>query len=177
MSGSQPRKRIVFRNLLRPPFRKTSPNPAAPHSHPTFVTSSSHSLTLQPIPISSTFVSQRILDAALQGLSSAQRTILHEHGVAGTHDIRTAVDETYNAASNKKQQCDDKRWRWTFRGKDVVLRDEAEKVILWIDRFKPVGDIAANAAPVYVGLPWAGIRMILEVIFWKRSRSKIVPAC
>lgn len=90
---------------------------------------------------------------------------MQEHSVVGTHDIRAAVDQTYSAARDKKQQCDDKRWRWTFRGKDVVLRDEAEKVILWIDRFKPVGDIAVNAAPIYAGLPWAGIRTILEVIF------------
>lgn len=88
---------------------------------------------------------------------------LREHVVSGGHDIRAAIDETYNAAADKKRQCDSKTWRCTFRGKDVVLSDAAKKVILWVDRFKSVGDVVANAAPIYAGLPWAGIRVILEV--------------
>ena len=43
------------------------------------------------------------------------------------------------------------------------LGDEADKVLLWLDRFKSVGDIAVNADPIHAGLPWAGIRLLLEV--------------
>jgi len=43
------------------------------------------------------------------------------------------------------------------------LWDEADKVMLWLDRFKQVGDIAVNADPIHAGLPWAGIRLLLEV--------------
>lgn len=42
------------------------------------------------------------------------------------------------------------------------LWDEADKVMLWLDRFKQVGDIAVNADPIHAGLPWAGIRLLLE---------------
>jgi hypothetical protein len=48
--------------------------------------------------------------------------------------------------------------RHTFK-----LQDEADKVILWLDRFKQVGDIAVNADQIHAGLPWAGIRLLLEV--------------
>jgi hypothetical protein len=37
------------------------------------------------------------------------------------------------------------------------------KVLQLLDRFKSVGDVIANVDPVHVGLPWAGIRVILEV--------------
>ena len=47
------------------------------------------------------------------------------------------------------------------------LRDEADNVMLWLDRFKQVGDIAVNADPIHAGLPWAGIRLLLEV--WQDS--------
>lgn len=33
----------------------------------------------------------------------------------------------------------------------------------WLDRFKQVGDVGSNADPVHIGLPWAGIRFLLEV--------------
>lgn len=163
MSASRARKRDVFRNFLRLPSRQASPSPTS-KSHPAAPSIVSHPPAARCIPTSSVPVSQRILDAALDNLSPAQRTTLQEHGIDGTSDVRAAVDEAYIAASNKKQQCDDKKWRWRFQGREVVLRDEAEKVMLWMDRFKSVGDIAANAAPVHAGLPWAGIRMILEVI-------------
>ena len=43
------------------------------------------------------------------------------------------------------------------------LRGEADTVMLWLDRFEPVEDIAVNADPIHVGLPWAGVRLLLEV--------------
>ena len=43
------------------------------------------------------------------------------------------------------------------------LRDEADAVILWLDRLKKVGDIAVNVDPMHAGLPWAGIRLLLGV--------------
>ena len=43
------------------------------------------------------------------------------------------------------------------------LRDEADTVMLWLDRFKPVGDIAVNADPIHAGLPWVGVCLLPEV--------------
>src|SRR5271170_349505 len=53
-----------------------------------------------------------------------------------------------------------KRWTLTFRGHTIALRKEADKVV---DKFKQVGDIVVNADPIHAGLPWAGIRLLLEV--------------
>jgi hypothetical protein len=43
--------------------------------------------------------------------------------------------------------------------------------VKWLDRFKQVGDVASNADPVHVGLPWAGIRVLLDVGIAKRSHG------
>lgn len=67
------------------------------------------------------------------------------------------------AAKEKQRSCLEKRWVFAFRGRTIVLKEEANKVIRWLNRFKAVGDIVANADPVHVGLPWAGIRLLLEV--------------
>jgi hypothetical protein len=34
----------------------------------------------------------------------------------------------------------------------MTLWEEADKVLLWLDRFKQVGDIAVNADPIHTGL-------------------------
>ncbi len=48
-------------------------------------------------------------------------------------------------------------------GRTVVLKEKADKVVGWLNRFAAVGDVVANVDPVHVGLPWAGIRLLLEV--------------
>lgn len=68
-----------------------------------------------------------------------------------------------NAAVEKQTECEDQRWKFDFNGRQLNLRDVAEKIIVWIDKFKEIGDIAVNFDPVHASLPWAGIRFLLEV--------------
>lgn len=69
----------------------------------------------------------------------------------------------HTAALKKQTECDDKRWRFEINGRQIILRDIAQKIIAWIDKFKQIGDIAVNFDPVHASLPWAGIRFLLEV--------------
>jgi hypothetical protein len=120
--------------------------------------------------------SQKFLDLALRALTSEEQATIRQHIAVGTGDICAAVDDAYQAAVGHKQICEDKRWRWNFRGRDVVLRDEADKVLLWLDRFKSIGDVVANVDPLHAGLPWVGIRMILEVRLDLKKVSKFNTA-
>jgi hypothetical protein len=43
------------------------------------------------------------------------------------------------------------------------LRDVFEKLVRWIDLFKQIGDIAVQYDPTHASLPWAGVRLILQV--------------
>ena len=56
-----------------------------------------------------------------------------------------------------------KRWKFELNGRQIFLRDVAQKIVVWIDKFKQIGDIAVNFDPVHASLPWAGIRFLLEV--------------
>jgi hypothetical protein len=44
-----------------------------------------------------------------------------------------------------------------------------DKVVRFLDKFKAVGDVVANIDPFHAGLPWAGIRAILEVCMTRRN--------
>jgi hypothetical protein len=56
------------------------------------------------------------------------------------------------------------RWKYTRKsGETVIVRDLFEKFVRWIDMFKEIGDVAIQYDPAHAALPWAGIRLILQV--------------
>lgn len=79
------------------------------------------------------------------------------------NDIDLAPEQALTAAKKKQRYCIEKRWTLIFTGRTVVVKEEADKVVGWLNRFKAVGDIITNVDPMHVGLPWAGIRLLLEV--------------
>jgi len=52
-----------------------------------------------------------------------------------------------------QQRCKIKRWSWNYKGRQVYLADQVDKVVRLLDKFKAVGDVVANVDPVHVGLP------------------------
>jgi hypothetical protein len=45
----------------------------------------------------------------------------------------------------------------------IIIRDQLEKVVVWLEKFKAIGDIAVNFDPIHAALPWAGVRFLLLV--------------
>ena len=79
---------------------------------------------------------------------------------SNTHDHLEAALE---ATRNSRERCDREKWRFEVRGKEINLRDRADKILDWVEKFKQVGDIVVQCDPVHAGLPWAGIRFLLQV--------------
>lgn len=73
------------------------------------------------------------------------------------------LERLRTAAVEKQTECENKRWKFDLYGRQIILRDVAQKIIVWINKFKEIGDIAVNFDPVHASLPWAGIRFFLEV--------------
>jgi hypothetical protein len=169
MSSSRHRKRDLVRRLFRGHTPHTPPASSAAATSLTAPPSSSVSSSQTTGLIEP---SQKFLDLALRALTPEEQATIRKHLLVGTRDICAAVDDAYRAALGHKLICEDKRWCWNFRGRNVVLRDEADKVLLWLDRFKSIGDVVANVDPLHAGLPWAGIRMILEVRLDSKKVSK-----
>lgn len=73
------------------------------------------------------------------------------------------IRHLHTAAEKKRKDCEVRRWKFELNGRTIILRDIAEKIIFWIDKFKQIGDIAVNFDPVHASLPWVGVRFLLEV--------------
>ncbi|KAI7205061.1 WD40 repeat-like protein [Hortaea werneckii] len=88
--------------------------------------------------------------------------------------IEAAFNEAHDRAEELQQRCAIKRWNWKYKGRQVYLSDQVEKVVRFLDKFKAVGDVVANVDPVHVGLPWAGMRAILEVALTDSSQRAVL---
>ena len=149
-------KRHRIRQWL--PFGSTHAN--RPNLPALFKPSTSHSNNALG---TSTATQLNFLNRVLLLLSQQDQDTIREHTVTNTTDVDAVVQQALDAASRKQATCQAKRWTFTFGGHTVVLRGKADNIMKWLDRFKQVGDIASNADPVHVGLPWAGIRLLLQV--------------
>jgi ankyrin repeat domain-containing protein 50 len=74
------------------------------------------------------------------------------------------LDDLCILAIEQREKCEEKGWKFNFDGQQVILRDVAQKIFYWLQRFKEVGDIAVNFDPVHAALPWAAFRFLLQVI-------------
>ncbi len=97
---------------------------------------------------------------ALGGLSEEHRLIISR---AGSDAKLDSLESLVEAAEQKKKECDKRRWVVRLNGNSIVLRDLARKIVIWVNKFKEVGDIAVNFDPVHAALPWAGVRFLLQV--------------
>ena len=120
--------------------------------------------SVQPYAPTANAWGRDFLDKVLELLDERERAIIQGNILSSTDDIESALRDVLEAAQDKQKICDDKRWTFTIRGRTVRLREEADKVVLWLDRIKAVGDVAVNADPIHAGLPWVGIRLLLEVL-------------
>ena len=73
------------------------------------------------------------------------------------------IEELLVAVRAKREICLENQWEFEFPGRAVNLRDQADKIITWLAKFKEVGDIAIQKDPGHAALPWAGIRFLLQV--------------
>jgi hypothetical protein len=152
---------------------RASPTPAPPLNQvllavtPDHVTDSSG----QP-PISNTpYPCRDLWSEALQKLSAKDKALVLDHVPFAESPLSEMLETLTKVAQDKRRACESKRWKLEFQGHTVVLGKYADRIVLWLDQFKQIGDIAVNVDPVHAGLPWAGIRLLLQVT-WKGWLNK-----
>ena len=83
--------------------------------------------------------------------------------MSGT-DKLAILDNILEHIERKKQACLEKRWKYHKKNGDVIIiRDVLDKVATWLEKFKEIGDIIVQYDPTHAALPWAGVRLLLQV--------------
>ncbi|KAM0146699.1 hypothetical protein ACHAPG_010991 [Botrytis cinerea] len=117
---------------------------------------------------------QDFFDKVWERLSAQERVTIEQLKI--TNDIDATLVATLNTAGEKKRLCEERRWTFQLGKRTLVLRDEAEKVLRGLRKFKEVGDIIVNVDPLHAGLPWAAIRLLLEVTISDSSQMAVLLA-
>lgn len=154
----------TFRRLFNRSAKRTSGTPIATTPSPLAEEASLPDpppYTKTPAP--TTDPAKEFLEKALKSLANPEdREVIVKASPFAT-DIIGAVDASYTAACERKKRCDNESWTLTFGKRTVIVRNEAEKILQLLDRVKSVGNVVAQIDPIHVGLPWAGIRLLLQV--------------
>lgn len=72
------------------------------------------------------------------------------------------LNDILEAAKSKKAEALEGRWKFTHNGQTYIVRDYLEKIIVWVEKFKIVGDQAIQYDPAHAALPWACVRFFLQ---------------
>lgn len=56
-----------------------------------------------------------------------------------------------------------KQWVLQWDQKSIVVRDQAERIVKFIQTFSNLGTAIAQIDPIHVGIPWAGVCAVLTV--------------
>jgi hypothetical protein len=77
-------------------------------------------------------------------------------------DKRNYLEKVMDQASRSRDACRERGLKFKYRGKTFVVRDLADKILSWVDKFKGIGDIVVQCDLGHAALPWAGIRLLLQ---------------
>ena len=81
-----------------------------------------------------------------------------------TNDRITVLADVLKIVTGKQEACDRKRWKYKKNnGEEVIIRDILAKITRHISHFRDMGDKLVQYDPQHAALPWAAIRLILQV--------------
>lgn len=107
----------------------------------------------------------KLWEEALSKLSEVEQQAVQSIQVTSDSSapLTERVIELVALTREKQRRCEMKAFKFRFRGQEIILRDVAEKVIVFLNKFKTIGDVAVSFDPTHAALPWAGIRFLIQV--------------
>lgn len=107
--------------------------------------------------------SNKIWDIALNSLSDDQRKVLLE--TSSNPDTKLdLLQKMLDATEKRETECKSRNWKLKLgQDREIIVADQASKIIRWLNKFKAVGDIVINHDLVHSALPWAAVRFLLVV--------------
>lgn len=78
-------------------------------------------------------------------------------------DRRAVLNDVLTVVNEKQKVCLKKQWKFKRKnGETVALRDVLSKIVIWVNKFKEVGDTLVQYDPGHAALPWAAVRFVLQ---------------
>ena len=72
------------------------------------------------------------------------------------------LERVLKTTVESRDVCHEKGLKFKFGEKTYVVRDLADKILSWVEKFKQIGDVAVQCDPAHAALPWTGIQLLLQ---------------
>ncbi|KAI9732636.1 MAG: hypothetical protein M1834_003972 [Cirrosporium novae-zelandiae] len=77
----------------------------------------------------------------------------------------SSLHDQINAVTNVQlQRMKDRQWKLRWGAKDIEIRHLIDQIVRVVQIAKDIGDAAGQIDPVHIGLPWAGVCMLLPLV-------------
>ena len=63
----------------------------------------------------------------------------------------------------RQKALEAKRWKIVVGSKEVMVREQFDRIIKYVSLFKDIGNAAANLDPFHAGIPLAGLCLLMQV--------------
>jgi hypothetical protein len=99
---------------------------------------------------------------AFERLSGDKQEILKGMGFdkPKSANVASTITDLIDAVNAKQEECENKFWRVTVGGKEIVFRDYTTSILGWLEK---AGDIAIQFAPPQASLPWDLVKSLMQV--------------
>ena len=109
---------------------------------------------------SSSAARPNLWEVALSNLSEKdQKELRSELNSQGNFEINALT----TTVSQLQQQVHSERWHVRFRHRELDLSHVLDSIVSWVKKFIAIGDIAVQYDPAHAALPWAALRLVLQV--------------
>ncbi|KAK5627729.1 hypothetical protein RRF57_003444 [Xylaria bambusicola] len=77
--------------------------------------------------------------------------------------VHNTVNRMINLATEKQRECETSGWKTVSVGSyEISFEEVTSNIIIWLNKFKEVGDTLVQYDPAHAALPWAAVRFILR---------------
>lgn len=78
---------------------------------------------------------------------------------AGTDFTEQLILDT----NKSREDLMSRQWKVTLAGRQMIVREQLDKILRAVQVFRGLGNPVANIDPVHAGLPWAGLCLLIQV--------------
>ncbi|KAI0512690.1 hypothetical protein F5B22DRAFT_648539 [Xylaria bambusicola] len=104
-------------------------------------------------------------------LSGEDRAWVNETVGTSLTPVHDIVDKMIILATEKQRECETSGWKTVRLGNHTIALEEVtSNIIIWLNKFKEVGDTLVQYDPVHAALPWAAVRFILQAAISTKER-------
>jgi hypothetical protein len=78
-------------------------------------------------------------------------------------DGNAILSDLVKLGEAKRLLAEKRAWKLEFAGRRIAVKDLTVKLVTWVRSFQGIGDTLVSIDPVHAALPWAAVKLVIQV--------------